>query len=291
MLVLRITDPAPIERARWLVFDTYQHLKPRIYDPRSPVKIIDIDDDIVGSPWTVALTNGGTIDKYIGDCLMAFWNAPLDDEDHAVHACRAALGMLQALEPLNQELAREYGGNSGQTDDELRAQYEKARNISLAGSGDSDLVKAADFLTHVAEQGHAPVQYNLASRLEGQTKTYGVGVIVGERARQLAPDFAALEVDLIAVKGRGEAVRIFTLLGETDTMESPKFRELEERHNEMLLAYRAQRWGEARELLAECTYLAPNLEQLYDVYRDRIGYFERNPPGKNWAGVYVATQK
>ncbi len=74
-------------------------------------------------------------------------------------------------------------------------------------------------------------------------------------------------------------------------MESPKFRELEERHIEMLLAYRAQRWGEARELLAECTYLAPNLEQLYDVYRDRIGYFERNPPGKNWAGVYVATQK
>lgn len=55
MLVLRITDPAPIERVRWLVFDTYQHLKPRIYDPRSPVKLIDIDDDIVGSPWTVAL--------------------------------------------------------------------------------------------------------------------------------------------------------------------------------------------------------------------------------------------
>ncbi len=133
---------------------------------------------------------------------------------------------------------------------------------------------------------------NLASRLEGQTKAYGgVGVIIGEAARKLAPNFAALEVDLIAVKGRQEAVRIYTLLGEADKMADPEFQKLEEHHNQMLAAYRGQDWEEVRKLLASCTSLAPNLEPLYDVYRDRIGDFEQNPPGKSWDGVYVATQK
>ena len=132
---------------------------------------------------------------------------------------------------------------------------------------------------------------NLASRLEGLSKTYGVGVIVGEGTRRLAPDFAALEVDRVAVKGRREAVRIYTLLGGADKMESPEFKGLEACHKQMLATYRAQQWEEARDLLAECTHLAPDLEQLYDVYRDRIGYFGRNPPGKSWDGVYIATHK
>jgi adenylate cyclase len=132
---------------------------------------------------------------------------------------------------------------------------------------------------------------NLASRLEGQTKNYGVGLVIGPRTHGLADDFAALEVDLIAVKGRREAERIFTLRGNSGVKDAPDFEALDARHKEMLAAYRAQEWSRARKLLDDCTQLAPDLEQLYDVYRDRIGYFQLHPPGESWEGIYVATQK
>jgi class 3 adenylate cyclase len=132
---------------------------------------------------------------------------------------------------------------------------------------------------------------NLSSRLEGQTKAYGVSILIGEATRQLSPDFAALEVDLLAVKGRQEAVRIYALLGDEAKAKSAEHQALAERHDEMLAAYRAQRWEEAWSLLEDCTQMAPGLEHLYDVYRDRIGYFRDNPPGKNWDFVHVATQK
>jgi adenylate cyclase len=132
---------------------------------------------------------------------------------------------------------------------------------------------------------------NLASRLEGQTKNYGVELVIGPRTHDLAADFAALEVDLIAVKGRQEAEHIFTLRGDSGVKNAGEFQALEKNHKEMLAAYRAQDWPKARKLLDDCTQLAPDLEPLYDVYRDRIGYFQLHPPGETWEGVYVATQK
>jgi adenylate cyclase len=132
---------------------------------------------------------------------------------------------------------------------------------------------------------------NLASRLEGQTKAYGVGVIISEATQELAPEFAALEVDLVAVKGKSEAVRIFALLGDPEMAESEDFGQLSAYHQRMMSAYRGQRWNEARELLDQCTLLDPSLEPLYDLYRDRIGYYTEHPPGRNWDGVYVALTK
>ena len=132
---------------------------------------------------------------------------------------------------------------------------------------------------------------NLASRLEGQTKNYGVGIIVGEGTRNLAPEFAALELDLIAVKGRSEAVRVYGLLGNPDMAEDAAFQELAGQHQEMLATYRSQRWQEARDLMEVCANLDPSLDKLYDLYRDRIGQYETNSPGQNWDGVFVALTK
>ncbi len=376
------------------------------------------------------LACGGTIDKYIGDCLMCFWNAPLDDERHAANACQAALDMFRALRSLNEELAagsREDGANApcddaadqmtietderGEDSDhgpaktaELlkqaagrgldSAQYKLGKAYRDGAGVVADPVEAARWFEAAAEQNYAKAQHhlgtryargngvpqdmvlaimwltlatrqglvtaktnlrdllnettpevrnqaerrvrtwrpkvdptqsirlnigigvntgecivgnvgsihrfdysvlgdpvNLASRLEGQTKTYGVGIIISESTRMLAPEFAALELDLIAVKGKSEAVKIYALLGDPETAESTEFQELVARHNQMLTAYRDQRWQEARELMDECVGVDDSLEGLYDVYRDRIGHYELEPPGKNWVGVYVALTK
>jgi adenylate cyclase len=115
--------------------------------------------------------------------------------------------------------------------------------------------------------------------------------VINETTRSLAPEFAALELDLIAVKGKSEAVRIYGLLGDAETAEDSDFQELARQHQAMLAAYRNQRWLEARELMEACSVLDPSLNRLYDVYRDRIGQYERTPPGRNWDGVFVALTK
>ena len=132
---------------------------------------------------------------------------------------------------------------------------------------------------------------NLAARLEGQTKDYGVGIIISDQTHALAPEFAFLELDRIAVKGKREAVTIYALLGSPDLANSDAFVHLRENHERMLDAYRQQRWSEARALADACTELDEDLSQLYDLYRDRIGRYEIEPPGEHWDGVFVALTK
>jgi adenylate cyclase len=132
---------------------------------------------------------------------------------------------------------------------------------------------------------------NLASRLEGQSKTYAVPIIISEQTQRLAPDFASLELDLIAVKGKREAVRIFALLGDPQVAAGEAFSGLRARHLAMLDAYRGQRWDEALAVVEECRALDPRLDDLYDVYEMRIQAMKLDPPGPDWDGVFVATSK
>jgi adenylate cyclase len=132
---------------------------------------------------------------------------------------------------------------------------------------------------------------NLASRLEGQSKTYGLSIILGEATRAAAPDWAALELDMIAVKGKEEAVRIYTLLGDAAQAETAEFRALAAAHAAMLHGYRARNWAAARAALAECRGRDSRLEAFYDLYAERLAYFEENPPEPDWDGVFVALTK
>jgi adenylate cyclase len=133
---------------------------------------------------------------------------------------------------------------------------------------------------------------NIASRLEGQSKTYDVGTVVGEATTMRARDFAFLELDLLKVKGKTEATRIFALLGDDAIKQSKEFIDLSARHGEFLARYRAGDWDLAEALSRECEALnSSHLDRLYLLYRERIEYFRVNPPPPNWDGTAEAFSK
>jgi adenylate cyclase len=223
----------------------------------------------------------GTIDKYMGDCIMAFWNAPLDDPDHAHDACAAALVMLDELERLNRDLAAEAAGEGRPFQ---RLDVGIGINTGDCVVGNMGSTRRFDYTV----LGDA---VNLASRLESQSKNYGVGIVLGEATRAAALDWAAIELDRITVKGKTEPVAVYALLGNHDYARSPQFAALVERHRRMLACYRAQDWARARAAIGECRRYDARLAQLYDLYDERIGLFAVSSPGPDWDGVFVATEK
>jgi len=229
----------------------------------------------------IIMSRSGTIDKYMGDCIMAFWNAPLDDPGHADHACESALAMMRALDGINAVLEAEAQA-SGHPFHLLKIGIGINTGECVVGNMGSD--QRFDY----SVLGDA---VNLASRLEGQSKTYGVGIVIGETTRDAAPGWAALELDLIAVKGKKEAVRIFALLGDQAVAADSAFTALAGQFAAMLSCYRAQDWAGARAALAACRAHDHTLAALYDLYDERIAQYESEPPGADWDGVYVATSK
>jgi len=234
------------------------------------------------SPMTaLIMARRGTIDKYMGDCIMAFWNAPLDDPGHADHACESALAMVCELDRINVELERE-AESDGRVFHPIHIGIGLNTGECVVGNMGSD-----ERFAYTA-MGDA---VNLASRLEGQSKNYHVTIVLGEETRAAAPSWAALELDLIAVKGKQDAVRIYTLLGDAERAQSPEFRSHAERHDRMLAAYRAQDWTAAHAALCECRCRGAELAGFYDLYEERIAEYAANPPGADWDGVFVAETK
>jgi len=229
----------------------------------------------------IIMARRGTIDKYIGDCIMAFWNAPLDDDAHARHACESALAMIATLDELNRTLAQEAKA-AGATPIPLKIGIGLNSGDCVVGNMGSELRFDYSVLGDTV---------NLASRLESQSKTYGVDIVIGETTCSDVSDWAVLELDRIAVKGKTEAVRIFALLGDPARAAAPEFRMLAERHAQMLRCYRAQDWAGARTALAASRVLSPALRTLHDLYENRIDDYAANPPHADWDGVFIATSK
>ena len=231
----------------------------------------------------VILERKGTVDKYMGDCIMAFWNAPLDDAEHARHACLSALEMNATMEPLNQKLAAE-------------AEAEGRKMIALKvgiGVNSGDVVVGNMGSDQRFDYSILGDEVNLASRLEGQCKTYHVDIVLGQNTQAQVPMLATLELDLIKVKGKTEAVRVFTLLGDEAVAASPEFKDLKMVHDALLAAYRAQDWATAKARLADCRSRMDgyNMAGYYEMMEERIVEFEEHSPGADWDGVYVAKTK
>jgi adenylate cyclase len=234
------------------------------------------------------LEHNGTIDKYMGDCVMAFWNAPLPVPNHPREACNAGLAMIKSLRDLNAVL-------------EAEAKVENREHRPLAiGIGINSGVACVGNMGSTQRFGYSVLgdPVNLASRLEGQSKSYHTTVVLGDTTAAHVPDMATLELDLIKVKGKAQAVRIFTLLGDETLGATDAYKTLRAKHDEMLIAYRAQEWDKAEALCNACkplcqvlTGAVSDITELYDLYIERIVEYRANPPGANWDAVYVATSK
>ncbi len=231
----------------------------------------------------VILSNQGTVDKYMGDCIMAFWNAPMDDENHALNGCLSALKMIEEMGPLNQRLEAE-AVNEGRS--HIPLQVGLGINTGECVVGNMGSKQRFDY----SALGDA---VNLASRLEGQSKNYGADIVIGQATREKVPELAALELDFIQLKGKTEGVLIYALLGDREVAQSSGFKALDTANQGMITAYRAQKWDEAREYLAKCRSLTDGfaVSGLYDLYESRVAEYEINPPPAGWNGVFIATAK
>jgi len=229
------------------------------------------------------LERQGTVDKYMGDCIMAFWNAPIDDPEHARHSSLSALAMLDRIVALNETLAKE-AEEEGRNHIPLKCGFGLNTGIAVVGNMGSEQRFDYSVLGDVV---------NLAARLEGQSKFYGVDVVLGSETRAQVPGLATIELDLIQVKGKTVGVNIFALLGDEEMAQECDFRILKDNHEQMITAYRHQGWEQAMAKLKECRVLGEpfGLTDLYNLYEARIAQYEADPPGSNWSGVYIATSK
>ena len=237
------------------------------------------------TPLTNAImARNGTIDKYMGDAVMAFWNAPLDDPAHESDACHAALDMLERVDALNQERERE-ASTSGTRFVPIKIGIGINTGRCTVGNMGSDL----RFQYTVMGD-----SVNLASRLEGQTKAYGLPILIGSRtAAAVAGQFALLEIDSIRVKGKTEAEVIYAIVGRADVAASPEFRSLQDHWAMLRVCYRKQDWTGALKMidLCRCECERLGLVGLIDGYADRIRRLEQRSPTPEWDGVFTAETK
>ena len=237
-----------------------------------PEELAEVLNAYLSTMTRIVQAEQGTIDKYIGDALMAFWNAPVDLPDHAHRAVAAALAMQAALPQLNEDFGRRgwphvkigIGVNSGR--------------MSVGNMG-------SEFRLSYTVMGDA---VNLGSRLEGITKQYGVGILVTEATRSRAPDFLYRPIDVVRVKGKERPVAIFEPVALADQADAALRAKVDD-FSAALACYRQRDWDGAEAILLRLQ--AQQAEPLYAVYRERIARYRSEPPPADWDGVYVYTSK
>lgn len=251
----------------------------RISEKLSAREIIQFLIEFLTPMTDVLLAHRATIDKYIGDAILAFWNAPLDDADQHRNAARGALAMVAKLRELNRvnatntvwpgEVKIGIGLNSGPC---CVGNIGSTQRLNYSLIGDT---------------------VNLASRLEGLSKVYGATIILGNTLAANLPDFAVIELDFVRVVGRDTPERIFALIGPPAMGSTRDFLALRAAQDEMLAAYRAMDWAATEAALLRLEPLAAlfGLQTLVKLYAERISGYKQSPPKAHWDGTYQATEK
>jgi adenylate cyclase len=244
-----------------------------ISEKLTPKELATFMNEYLSAMTAIIYEHGGTVDKYIGDAIMAFWGAPLHDPDHALHAVQAATAMRKRMVTLQQEMTVQgfpeikigIGVNSGQ--------------MRVGNMGSS-------FRVAYTVMGDA---VNLASRLEGLTRQYDTWVIAGEATRGLIEGYVWRELDLVRVKGKNEPVAIFEPCGAEELLEKNYKNDILG-FNSMVTCYREQRWNDAEVLLQELIVHKPD-RKLYQLYLTRVQQYLQAPPPEGWDGVCTFTTK
>ncbi len=217
--------------------------------------------------------NRGTIDKYMGDAIMAFWGAPLENQNHARHAVKTAMDMLERLNAVRVEFI-ERGWSAIYIGVGLHTGMMSVGNMG------------SEFRMAYTVLGDA---VNLGSRLEGLTKVYGVEIIVSEATRDAVPEFAYRELDIVKVKGKDKPIGIYEPIALEEEITDGELAEME-KSKKAISAYRKQDWLIAQPFFEELQKMLPE-RKLYSIYLERINNFMNNPPPANWDGVFVHTSK
>ncbi|HEY8949911.1 MAG TPA: adenylate/guanylate cyclase domain-containing protein [Rhizomicrobium sp.] len=229
-----------------------------------------------------ALEHGGTIGHLSNESFMAYWNAPLDDSEHAIHACDAAQAMTVAIATVNEQLSQER-----RLDGTAFPSIEIGVGISTGQAITGGFT--AHGQTSYSVTGDCTLLAERTRELSGQ---YGPAIVVTDDTRKAAErGYAFLEVDFIAAGPREEPVKLFAILGNPLVRASPKFRALATFHDHIFESVRTQQWAKARELIDQCRKLSGASQKLYDLHLTRIAWFEKNPPGNDWDGAFRSILK
>ncbi|MFN4117859.1 CHASE2 domain-containing protein [Acidovorax sp.] len=232
-----------------------------------PLQLQALLNEVFSKLTHIIRSHRGTIDKYMGDCVMAFWGAPVATPDHARLAVSAAMGMAAAIDEINQDHRRrglpEIGVGIGLN-----------TGMMCVGDMGSDIRRSYTVIGDAV---------NLGSRLEGLSKHYGTSIVVSETTKALAPEFAWKQLDLVRVKGKAQAVAIFWPVGAQKEISEAKAAELQE-WGQFLTAYYAQDWAECEANLTRLKSIQPD-SVLYALYEARIAQCIAEPFKSQWDGA------
>ena len=224
-----------------------------------------------------AINHGAMVDCVTGGGFLAYWNAPLEDPEHAIHACEAASRMTVVLAEVNEQLARErrFDGTAFQP-------IEIGIGISTGPAVTGSF--GAHGRTTYFVGGDCTV---MAGRVRAQSAEYGPAIVVSDDTRKASErGYAFLEVDFLACGPRGEPVKLYAMLGNPLVRASPKFRALATFHEHIFQSMRTRQWDKTRDLIDQCRKLSGASQKLYDLHLARIAWFEEHPPGEDWDGAF-----
>lgn len=240
----------------------------------SPEELVSFLNDYLSQMTDIVLDNKGVIDKYIGDAIMAFWGAPIEDKDHAIHACTSAIHMKKQMEKISEEFKKSNRpeikiGMGINTGDMVVGNMGSSKRFDYTVIGDN---------------------VNLASRLESLTKQYHVGILISESTNNaiLNKGFITRELDLVTVKGKTKPIKLYELICFEKEL-SDYQKKLNEKFSIAMKKYYSKEFKESKQLFTECK--EKYNDETSEIYIQRCEEFIKNPPGEKWDGVFVATSK
>ncbi|MCX6145345.1 MAG: CHASE2 domain-containing protein [Ignavibacteriales bacterium] len=240
-----------------------------------PEGLVELLNEYLDEMTGIVLKHEGTLDKYEGDAIMAFWGAPITQKDHALRTCLASLEMQKRLAVMRPKWKKE-----GRPGLEVRIGINTGVMIvgNMGGKDRFDYTVIGDSV-------------NLASRLEGANKQYGSNIMISDFTYQhVKGQVLVRELDLIQVKGKTEPVKVWELLGASDTPMSDNQKQSLEIYHEGLRLYRERSWQEAIAYFQQAKQLDPTCH-VADIYEQRANLYQINPPPAGWNGVFVMTTK